>query len=164
VAVSLSFDIDIGPASNADTESPYTVDMGSLVLGSVTTASDKVWVDLSTNAEFGGVVYVYGTNSGLRSSNTNYTISSSTGDLSLSQEGYGLQAANTSGLTPQSPFDGATDTVGVVNTTIREILSSGGSSVTGGRGSITIKAKSSSTTPASNDYTDTVTLISAGSF
>lgn len=163
-AVTLSFDIDIGPTSGVDTNPPYAIDFGTLTLGSVNTASDKVWVDLSTNAEFGGYIYIYGTNSGLRSSTTNYTISSSSTNLTSASEGYGVQAANQSSLSPVSPYNNGSDTVGIVDTTIREILNSGASPVTGGRASLTLKAKAQSTTPASNDYTDTVTLVASGTF
>jgi hypothetical protein len=162
--VTLSFDIDIGSAANASTDAPYAIDFGVLTIGSVTTASDKIWVDLSTNAEYGGYIYVYGTNNGLRSSNTNYTITSATANLTSAEDGYGLQAANSSGLSPATPYDGTLDSVGIVSTTIREILNSANSPVTNGRGSITIKAKTTTTTPASNDYTDTLTLISSGTF
>lgn len=162
--VTLSFDIDIGEDANASSDAPYNLSIGSLTVGSVTTATDKVWVDVATNAEYGGFVYVYGTNNGLRSDNTNYTITSATANLAAAEDGYGIQAANSSGLTPVSPYDGSSDTVGAVNATIREVFNTASSAVINGRGSMTIKVKTSATTPASNDYTDILTLISSASF
>lgn len=163
-AVTLTFDIDIGTTAGVDTNPPYNIDFGTLTLGSVNTATDKIWVDLSTNAEFGGYVYIYGLNTGLRSANTNYTIGSASTNLTGAAEGYGVQAANDTALSPVGPFNGSSDVVGVVDTTIREILNSGSSPVTGGRASITVKAKAQATTPASNDYSDTITLVASGTF
>ncbi len=162
--VSLSFDIDIGTTSGVDTDAPYNVDLGVINIGSVSTGTDKIWVDVSTNAQWGGYVYLYGTYSGLRSSATSYTINSASANLASTSEGYGIQAANTSGLTPTSPFNGASENVGIVDTSIRQVFSSGGSPVSGGRGSLTVKVRASATTPASTDYSDTLTLISSGSF
>ena len=67
-------------------------------------------------------------------------------------------------LSAASPYNTASDNVGVVDTTIRALYSSSNLPVTGGRASILIKAKPSNLTPASNDYTDTLTLIASGSF
>jgi len=163
-AITLSFDIDIGTDSSADTDPPYNIDLGTLSIGSVTTASNKVWVDISTNAEWGGYVYVYGIQNGLRSNDTNYTITSSTANLTSASEGYGLQSVNTSGLASVAPFNGASENVGAVDTGIREVFNSVSIPVIGGRGSIILKAKASATTPSAGDYSDTLTLIASGAF
>jgi hypothetical protein len=165
--VSLTFDIDVA-ATDQETASPYQVDVGSLSIGSVITASDKIWVDLATNAEAGGVVYVYGTNSGLLSSTTNYTISSVTANLSAASEGYGLQIASTSQssggpLAEESPYDGSGETVGIVDTTVRGIFSST-TEIAGGRGSTNVKAKASSTAPAASDYSETLVMVASSTF
>lgn len=165
---SINFDIDV---SSIDTETapPYTLNFGTVTLGTVNTASNKIWMDMETNAESGGYVYIYSQNSGLLSANTAYTISSVTGNLAALSEGFGIQnnsATQTSGgpLTILSPYNGASDNVGIVNTTIREIYSTSASPIVGGRGSVTLKMKPSSTTPASSDYSDTLTLIASGTF
>lgn len=162
-AITLSFDIDVA-STDTNSDPPYNVDFGALTTGSVSTATNKIWVDLSTNAEYGGFVYVYGTNNGLRSSDTNYTITSATANLASAGEGYGLQASNVSGLTTTSPYNGSSESVGLVDTTIREILNSSSTPVTNGRASVTLKVRTTSTTPASNDYSDTLTVIASGSF
>lgn len=161
--VTLSFDIDVA-STDTETNAPYSVSLGNLTAGNVTTASDYIWIDLATNAEFGGFVYLYGTYTGLRSSAVNYTISSSSTNLASAGEGYGLRVNSASNLTAQSPYNGASDNVGILDTTIREIFNSGNAPVSSGRGSLIIKAKASTTTPASNDYEDTITLIASGSF
>lgn len=165
---SISFDIDV---SSADTETaaPYILNIGQIAVGSVTTASQKIWIDIDTNAAGGAYVYTSDDNSGLKSASLNYTISSSSTNLSSAQQGFGIRsnsATQTTGgpLIPVSPYDGASDNVGALDTTIRELFSTSGNPITGGRASVLVKARASSTTPASNDYTDTVTLITSGTF
>lgn len=161
--VTLSFDIDVS-STDTETNAPYNVSLGNLTAGSVTTASDYIWIDLSTNAEYGGFVYLYDANTGLRSSSLNYTIPSSSTNLTSVAEGYGVKINSVSNLTAQAPYNGASDNVGVLDTTIRALFNSGSVPVTNGRGSVAVKAKVSATTPASNDYEDTITLIASGSF
>ncbi len=159
----LTFDIDVAPT---DTESspPYTVSMGALSVGSVSTANDKIWVDFATNAQNGGMVYVYGLNNGLRSTAVNYTIDSASANLAVAQKGFGIRENTVSNLSFVSPYNVASDNVGIVDTTIRELLSSSNAPVVSGRASVLIKAKPENTTPASSDYTDTLTLIASGNF
>lgn len=165
--VSLTVDIDVS-STDTETAAPYLVDMGSLTVGSVKTATDKIWVDFATNAASGGQVFIKDQNTGLNSATTSYTIASSTTDLSLQSEGFGIRGdsvAQTSGgpISFQSPYNGASENVGIVDTTIRPILSTS-NPIVGGRASIFVKAKASATTPAANNYTDIFTVIAAGSF
>lgn len=162
-AVSLTFDIDIGP-THVESAPPYVVPFGSLSIGSVNTATDKVWVDLSTNADYGAYVYIRDTNAGLKSTALNYTITSSSTNLAGAQEGYGVRGDTTSGLTFLSPYDGASDNVGVVDTTVRQLLNSGGAAVNGGWASFLLKVKPSATTPSASDYTDTLTIVASATF
>ncbi len=166
--ITIVFDIDVSPTDN-ESGAPYNVDFGDLTSGSVTTATDRVWIDLTTNAENGGYVYVYSTNGGLNSSTTNYTISSTTGDLSSLNEGFGIQSnsvGETSGgpLVALSPYNSSSDNVGVTDSTIRNLYASSGNPVSQGRASFLLKAKTSSLTPSSSDYTETLTIIASGSF
>lgn len=167
-SVSISFDLDVA-STNSETASPYSVGFGDVAVGSVSTASDKIWVDLSTNAELGAYVYIHDQYGGLRSTGTNYTISSGSVDLTGQSEGFGLQSASVSEssggpLVALSPYNGASQNVGLVDTTARGILSTSDSPITSGRASLSLKAKASNSTPAADDYTDTLTLITAGSF
>ena len=166
----LSFDIDIAPADQS-TNPPYSVAIGNLTPGSVTTASDKVWVSISTNATNGGLIYILGTNMGLLSSTASHTINAVSSDLSNVgvTEGYGAQnnsVGQTSGgpMEAVSPYDGAGDNVGILDTAKRTIYDSSGAPVTSGRVSFTLKAKASNTTPAANDYSDVLTVLATGSF
>lgn len=159
----LSFDIDVSD-SDQETAAPYALAIGDVNIGSVTTASDKVWVDLDTNAENGGYVFVTSSNGGLSSNVVGHTIPSTTANLASESEGYGLRVDTASSLTAQSPYDATGDTVGIVNSTIRELFSSDNAPVTAGRGSILFKVKTSNTTPSANDYADIITLIASGTF
>ncbi|OGK58293.1 hypothetical protein A3H86_01530 [Candidatus Roizmanbacteria bacterium RIFCSPLOWO2_02_FULL_41_9] len=167
VGAQLSFDIDIAPTDQSS-DPPYAVSIGSLNLGSVTTATDKVWISFATNADYGGVVWVKGANGGLTSLATSHTITSVSGDLSSVSEGYGAQgssATQTSGgqLSYLSPYDGSGNNVGIIDTTLRQIFLSV-NPITGGRGSFLIKVKTPPTAPAATDYAETLTLVASGTF
>jgi hypothetical protein len=135
----------------------------------VTTASDKIWIDLDTNAEGGGFVYDYNSSGGLHSANASYTISSATADLGSVSEGYGFQVATTTQsaggpFNAVSPYNLGTQNVGVVDSTTRTILTSSSTPITAGRASISVKAKASTTTPTAADYADTITMIASATF
>lgn len=166
--LSITFDIDVS-SSDTETPPPYTVSFGDLSSGSVTTASDRVWLDLTTNAESGGYVYIYSTNGGLNSTTTSYTINSLTGDLSSEEEGFGIRSnsvAESSGgpLVATSPYNVSADNVGITDTTIRNLYNSSGNPISAGRASFLLKAKTSSITPSSSDYTELLTIIASASF
>ena len=170
VSVSISFDIDVS-SSDTETAAPYVVAFGDLAIGSVSTATDKVWVDFNTNAEYGGYVYISGQNGGLKSTVLNYTISSASNDLADSgvTEGFGAQNSSvtqSSGgpLAAVAPYNGAGQNVGVLDTTTRELYSTSGSQITAGRGSFYLKAKASNVTKSADDYNDTLTIVTAGTF
>jgi len=149
---------------------PFSVNIGNLTPGSVTTSSDKVNVTITTNATNGGLIYLYGTNNGLKSTTaSNYNITSSSTDLSAALEGYGARGTTvtqTSGgpMELLSPYNGASDNVGVVDTSKRPIADSTSAPVTGGQASFELKAKAKNTTPSATDYSDILTVIATGSF
>lgn len=165
---SLSFDIDIS-ATDAETSPSYSVSLGTLTASTVVTATDKIWVDLDTNADYGATVFIYNSNAGLLSSSASYTIQSSSTDLSGATEGYGTvkssSTASSGGpINVVSPYNGTSDNVGVIDTTRRILFNTSNSSVTAGRASFLLKAKSSPTTPHAADYNDTLTLVATASF
>jgi hypothetical protein len=165
---SLSFDIDVSPTDQS-TNPPYTLAIGQLSPGTITTANDKIWVSLTTNATNGGLIYIEGTNTGLLSSTVSHTISAVSNDLTSVSEGYGAQnnsATQTSGgpMEAVSPYDQTGNTVGILDTAKRTIYDSSGAPVTSGRVSFQIKAKASNTTPSANDYADVITVLATGSF
>lgn len=167
VALSISFDLDISSA-DTETSAPYGINFGELNIGSVTTSSEKIWVDFETNAYAGGAVFLAGDNVGLTSINASYTITSATADLAVATSGYGLKGntvAESSGgpLTLVSPYNGASDNVGILDTTLREVFSAS-APIVAGRGSAYLKTKISSTIPPAEDYSDLITAIASATF
>jgi hypothetical protein len=164
---SLTFDIDVS-ASDVETSAPYNLTFPDLVPGTVVTSSQKIWTDFDTNGDFGGNIYVYGKNAGLKSTAVATTIAALSGDLSSLAQGYGVQsvsATQTGGgpFSVSSPYNGTADNVGVEDTTIRKIYSAS-APITAGRTSFNLKAKVQTLTPAAGDYTEILTVIGAASF
>ena len=149
---------------------PYTVNIGNLSPGSVTTSPDTVDTTITTNATNGALIYLYGSNNGLRSTTAgNYNITSATNNLTSVTEGYGARGTTvtqTSGGPMQilNPYNGVGNNVGVIDTNKRPISDSSNTPVYNGIFSFELKAKASNTTPSANDYIDTLTVIGTGSF
>lgn len=117
----------------------------------------------------GGSVYVYGANAGLISTATSYTITAVSNNLAAISEGYGARGstvAQSSGgpMRKVTPFDGAGDNVGVLDSSKRIIFDSTNQPVTAGRASFEIKAKASNVAKAATDYADTLTVITSATF
>ncbi len=162
VGATMTFDIDVAPTDQDNSVSTTT--FNNLYAGTVTDSVDKVWVDFITNGENGGRVYVVASNAGLTSTVAAYTINAVTGNLSSLNEGFGAQSDTaTNGLSEVTLYDQTGSTVGVVDTSIREIFTAT-APTTNGRGSFRLKAKSSSVTPAAGDYSETLTVIASASF
>lgn len=167
VAPSITFDIDVA-AADTETNPPFIASFGGLLPATVTAADSKVWVDIETNADSGVRVYISSTYSGLRSDAVNFTISSVTADLASASTGYGAQGsstAQTSGgpLAISSPYNLTGQNVGALSSALRQVFSSP-APIVGGRGSVLLLAKAASSTPASNDYQDVLTLVAAASY
>jgi hypothetical protein len=147
--------------------SPNSINMGNLTTGSVVTSSN-VTFSLATNANFGGNVYVYGLNSGLKSSTLNSTITAFTGSLGSTSQGFGVQATGptqTSGgpLSTVSPFNGTSNTVGGESAVPQRMLTTS-NPIVGGAANANMQAKISTTTPAASDYSETLSFIAATAF
>jgi hypothetical protein len=164
-----------GPIASATTVSPQlsfsistnTITMGSLLAATVVDAPQTIDVTFATNAASGGDVYINGLFAGLQSVRTGTTITSATGDLSVLSHGFGSRvtttAATSGTFSSVSPYNGVSNNVGITDTTIRKIMTATGP-IVGGTGSVLLKAKSASTDPAANDYTETVTMLASASF
>lgn len=156
--------------TTSQTVPPFTVDIGGLTPGSVTTSPDTVDTTITTNASNGGLIYLYGTNNGLESTQAgDYIINSVSNNLTSISEGYGARGTTISEVSggPMeiiTPYDGSGDSVGVIDTSKRPIADSSQTPVTTGQFSFELKAKASNTTPAANDYVDTLTVIATGAF
>ncbi len=160
-------------ATTTNASFSFSLSTNSLAIGTLTPAtvntSSTVTATISTNASAGGTVYVYGANGGLLSSSTSYTISSSTTDLGGAGEGYGAKGTSVSQsaggpMEIISPYNGASDNVGVVDTNKRIMFDSSGAAVTSGQGVFELKAKPSNTAKAASDYADTLTVVASGQF
>lgn len=164
---SITFDIDVS-ASDIETSPPYNLAFTDLLPGTVITGPSKIWTDLDTNGDFGGNIYVYGKNAGLKSTAVSYTIAAMTADLGAISQGFGVQSSSaTQGsggpLAVSAPYDGTSNSVGITDASIRKIYSAP-TPITAGRSSIQLKAKAASLTPASNDYAEILTIIGSASF
>ena len=145
-----------------------SITFGNLDAGSVVDSPQSILTNFATNGESGGSVYVYGANNGLWSSSKSYKIDSVSGDLAALSKGFGAQGtsvAQSSGgpLTIVSPYNVSSNNVGIIDSSMRKIFSSD-SPIFGGNGTFVLKAKSSSLTPSSPDYTETLTVIASGNF
>jgi hypothetical protein len=161
---SISFSI----YTDSQSTPPFVTTIGTLLPATVVNSADKLWFNLTTNADNGAMVYISSSNAGLTSTHSGYTIASASADLASASTGYGAQvqsATQTSGgpLTIVSPFNGSAQTVGGLTTGFQQIFTAS-APITGANGSILFKARAAATTPASDDYQDKVSLIGAGSF
>lgn len=159
----MTFDIDVS-ATDTDTSPPFTINFGDLIANTVTDSPQKIWVDFSTNGELGGRVYVVAQNAGLQSTVMGYKIDSVTGNLTSLSQGFGLQGSSAAnGLSIATLYDQTGGTVGITDTSIREIFTASAPTTTG-RASFLLKAKSSAITPAAGDYAETLTVIASATF
>ncbi len=184
---SITFDIDSGTTQGSDNNGPHTVALGTLSTGTLTTsdqsAINSIFIDLSTNASAGATVTVLGANGGLTSAVASKTIdiSGAESTIAAGTEGFGLcveSVTQTAGgtLAAGTQYDsgasasnctaanGGTPTVGSVETTATQILNTSSATISGGRAEILVKAAIAGTTPAANDYTETLTFIATGTF
>lgn len=147
--------------------STNTLTLGSLLAGSVIDAPATIDITFATNALSGGDIYINGLHGGLFSALASSTITSATADLTPASRGFGARVtatgASSGTLSSVSPYSGSSNNVGITDTTIRRIITAS-APVVGGTGSVIIKAKSASTDPASNDYTETLTMLASASF
>ncbi len=164
-----------GPSSSATTANPSlsfslstnTIVFGSILAGTVVDAPSTIDITFATNAASGGDVYINGLHTGLFSTKTSSTITSATADLTPATRGFGAKvtaaSASTGTFSSVSPYSSTLNNVGITDTTIRRIFTAS-APVTGGTGSVLLKAKAASTDPSSNDYTETLTMLASASF
>ena len=161
----LSPSLSFGIATTLTGTPPFLVGFASLTPNTVFAGDADGTLTLSSNAKLGGTVYIKSLNGGLKSNRASFTVNSATADLSVAATGYGAQvttATQTTGgpFTSISPYDGVTNNVGSLTTSLQPILTSS-NPVFGASATIRFKAKTDFNTPAETDYTDTVTVIAA---
>ncbi len=147
---------------------PFNANFSGLIPGTVYSADADVNVALTTNALSGGTVYIKSSNGALFSASQSYSISSSTADLALATQGYGAQVIATSAVSggpfvAQSPFNGATDNVGALTSTLQQLLTTANPVATA-TSTVRLKAKAGSIAPATTDFSDQLTLVAAMSY
>jgi hypothetical protein len=163
-ATTVSFTV----ATTTKTTPPFNVSFTSLTAGTVFSADANAQLTLSTNAAFGGGIYIVDKNGGLKSAKAGYTLNSATADLAAASSGYGAQVtslsqANGGPLSALNPFNGVTNNVGGLTTSLQQIIGLG-TAVTNGSAQIKFMAKTAYSTPGANDYSDTQTIIAAMAF
>jgi hypothetical protein len=148
--------------------------LGTLTTGAVASNS-TVTMSVSTNAKNGWMAWAKSANTGLKSTATNYTIASSgvgsaSAALVAGTEGYNVGIAYsqtsgtcTAGSAVDANFDGSSSKGGGLDTTLRTILTCGG---TTNNGTITPTnhAAINGSTAAANDYSDTQTYVAGALF
>jgi len=168
----VTFDIDIAGTggSSSETGAPYSIDMGTLRYGSVTSATDLIWMDFGTNLNGGGKIFVRDSNAGLYSSSKSYTLSSADANLD-STSGYGLQEYSSSEtylgpMTVESSFGNGGNTVGGIsdNAYSEPIYNTNSDPVYEGRISLYVKARPAEDTPTSSDYADYIIMTVTGDY
>lgn len=156
--------------------SANTAALGNITSGS-TTAASGVTETVSTNARNGWVSWVRGTNNGgagvgaLHSTNANADIDSpgsfdGTPETLSTSGGYVLDVDTGSGTpTIAAEYDGAgADDGGHISQSQFRQIAHATAPSNANTVSLVVKARSSVTTPAASDYTDTLTVVAAGSF
>ena len=186
----ITFNVGSQTAGGANCSGAFSDDGGSLALGTLAagaiTSSDVSGVKhicsrLSTNAASGATVTVKSLNGSLKSaSNGSHTIPSATAAMAVGTANYGLCASDTRkgkdttvpvGATPAaaSPFiascaeNTAAGSVGALTTSPQAVWAASGP-VSNAYYNMIIKAEISGTTPAHNDYADTLTFVATGTF
>lgn len=167
-AATVNASITFSVATVGNPTPPFSVSFASLAAGTVFNASDDASLTLTTNALSGGYIYLKDTNAGLKSTVASYTLASASADLSSVSSGYGAivtSATQAAGgpLSSQAPFNGASNNVGSITTSL-QTLASTSAPVTTGNLIVRLKAKTDLTIPSATDYGDVLTFVAAMAF
>jgi hypothetical protein len=147
--------------------------LGNLSTAAVTSSSPARTAQVDTNAKNGWMVWAKDSSGGLHSSLASYTINSTTpgsnSTLTAGSEGYNTgvtssQVGGTGAITVAPAFvGGSAGKGGGLNTSMQQLASSGGTADAAVL-TLTNNATIKGSTPAANDYTDTITVVGAGLF
>jgi hypothetical protein len=163
--LTVTFAVSASPCDETTTSAaPRSAPLGALTLGTVTTAANHVCIRTTATNVSGVTATVRGGGTGLTStSQPADVIDAVNATLVAGTEGYGVCSQNAqNGFTASAPFNGSCDgsnhAVGPPTTTPQTIYTASGA-ITDAYGDVRVKAAISSTTPAHNDYSDTLTFI-----
>lgn len=167
----------VPPTFNFVFNNTTTDAFGNLSTSSTTDTTGKT-ITLTTNANSGWIVWVKDLSSGLASTAGAHTIASTTAGTSCATghdisggttEGYGLVASiNTDAtgggtVTLDNNYNCAAGSAGGLDTTYRPVATANGTA-NGDIIAVKERAKANGSTPAANDYADTLTFTGAGNF
>jgi hypothetical protein len=144
---------------------PFSAVFSGLSPGTIYSANADPELSLTTNALFGGTIYIKDSNNGLNSPSGGYTLASATNDLTSSSLGYGAQVVSTNQTSggpwvAVNPYNGNNDSIGAISNSLSSLLNTN-SAINGANSTIRLKAKTDITVPANNDYSDILTFIAA---
>ncbi|MGH7156806.1 MAG: hypothetical protein ACREGG_01690 [Candidatus Saccharimonadales bacterium] len=147
--------------------SSHATSFSGLLAGTVSTASNTIDVNFSTNADSGGNIYIYSTGALTSTSHPGTSINSAPAgtadDLSSLTKGYGAVVTTPVSMIVQPPYLASGNLAGSLATTIQTMLSAS-APVNSVGNVIQLKAKVDNLTNAASDYADTITVIAAASF
>jgi len=165
----LTFDVDIAGTggSGSENSSPYTINIGRIATGSVSTASNLIWMDIDSNAISGSIIEVKDAHTGLYT--VAYTIASANANLDSASEGYGLTEYTVTEeyggpFAVTTNFGQGGNIVGGLSTSDVNLYTTSSNPINHGRASVYVKARASTSTPSSTGYVDTITLTASGTF
>ncbi len=183
---SITFDIDTTSADTCGTtesSAPYAVPLGLLTtanskVSGTTDGVNHICIDLDSNADGGVVVTVAnanGANGLVSTSSGGDGINSTDGSIANGSENYGLCVVSTSATTGTLDDEGGyngdtcaanseTNNVQALSTSGEIIFDTNGDPIEGGRGQISVNASIGNSTPAHNDYADSLIFIVTGTF
>lgn len=187
---SMTFNVGAQAPAAATCDTTFSGSGGTVALGTLSVSAisssdvggvNHICTKASTNAAGGVAVSVRSNNAALKSTSTPAdTIPSATAAMAIGTANYGLCASNTvTGLTTTTPAgnaptrlapfnascaaDTAAGSVGALTTSAQNVWTTVGP-VSNGFYDLVIKAAISGTTPAHNDYADTLTFVATGTF
>lgn len=155
------------PPSFTMSLSGNTDTLGNLSASSVT-SSTGVTTTISTNGNYGWYLLAQDTQAGLRSTSQSKTIpsvalgSNANMTTKIGTESYALGVTTANATTNYADAGGTTG--GGLSTTAFNQIAIGSGAVSGATITTKSLATIAATTPAANDYSDTITLVGAGSF
>lgn len=165
VGQSITFCLYAGASCGSGSTTSFS---GGLVGNNISTSSPNLGVDFATNADSGGSIYIYSQHAALQSASIpsgaiNTGSAGAYTDLFSAASGYGAQITSATSIGKVFPYDGSSNNVGPLLTTVSTLLNSS-IPVASASATIQLQAKPTTTTPAASDYTDTITVIAAASF
>ena len=173
----MTFDLDTATTGTTETNTPYTVPLGTLSSSSVTVSGGSINMIIAegdTNASGGMNVTVRNANgaNGLTSTSTPADrIESATATMVAGTENYGLCVASAalSGFSRATAYNttcalsSSSNAVVGLTSTASDILTSS-TPVSSAHAEIVVNAAIAGATPAHDDYTDTLTFIATSSY